>query len=316
MLIENEEELLGRVSQPAQPYVITSEDIENAISPKSPYYHEYVAGMCAINELDIEGVLQIAEAIRIKTLNLEEREVAKSHAYIKTGKDYLFSHSMNVSLLLAPFFCWWEGYSPEHSRDAIAGAITHDIGKLYVPKETLGKKGRLTPWERIEVMRHPALGYLKLQLLLKGNPHDHSLIPLMAYQHHENNDGTGYPDGIKKSLIAPEAKILHVADVYEAMIAERCYKCAETPTNATEFLVSQYGTMFSPTSTRKFIFKSPAYKEDDYVLLSDKRVARVIKNRQDAIMRPKIEIVETGEIIDLANDFKALNIIIEDKIKT
>ena len=313
MEVRDEERLLEVISHPPQQYDITKEDIQRAISKRSPFYCEYVAGMHAINGLDMAAVMQISEDIRLKTMTLED-DIQRSYVHIKTGMDYLFSHSMNVALLLAPFFCWWEGFSVEHGRDAIAGAIVHDIGKLYVPKEVLSKKGRLTPEERILIEQHPALGYLKLRELLGVKDVSHLLIPLMAYQHHENNDGTGYPEGLRKKDIIPEAKMLHVVDVYEAMTAARCYKPAESPTDATEYLMSQYGKMFSPTSLRLFMMKSPAYKEGDCVILSDDRHAKVLKTRNDAPLRPKVKICDTGEIIDLTNDMSALNIVIKDKV--
>ncbi len=309
MTLEEYAALKGIVSREPVKYEITAQDIDMAIQHNSPFYEEYVSGMFAIRDMDIQTVLQIAEAIRKKTFALED--MTEAYASMKTETDCIFSHSMNVALLLSPFYCWWQGYSEEHSTDAIAGAMLHDVGKMYIDKSVLLKKGRLTPEERAIIMQHSALGYIKLHELLGTK--QHRIIPLMAYQHHENDNGTGYPNGLHGKEIIPEARLLHIADVYDAMTSARCYKSAESPTDVTEYLMTQYNVMFRKKDMEVFLAKHPVYMKGDYVLLSNGAYGKVIKSNHKNSLRPRIEILGTKKIVDLYNDRDSYSITVMGK---
>ena len=98
-------------------------------------------------------------------------------------------------------------------------AIVHDIGKIAVPAEILGKPGALSDTEYALVKTHCAVGYGILQNLQSRHP-----IAEIAYQHHERLDGSGYPRGLSGEAILMEARILSVADVYDAMTSNRAYR--------------------------------------------------------------------------------------------
>ncbi len=98
-------------------------------------------------------------------------------------------------------------------------AIVHDIGKIAVPAEILGKPGALSDTEYALVKAHCVIGYGILQNLPTPLP-----IAEIAYQHHERLDGSGYPRGLSGECILLEARILSVADVYDAMTSNRAYR--------------------------------------------------------------------------------------------
>jgi HD-GYP domain-containing protein (c-di-GMP phosphodiesterase class II) len=117
-------------------------------------------------------------------------------------------------------------------------AILHDIGKQLISKEILDKPGPLDPEEWAQVRLHPILG---AQILLGEGLTD---IAPWVRSHHERVDGLGYPDGLAGDLIPLEARVIAVADAYDAMITDRCYQQAVTPREAREELILGAGTQF------------------------------------------------------------------------
>ncbi|MEO2065568.1 MAG: HD-GYP domain-containing protein [Desulfurobacteriaceae bacterium] len=122
----------------------------------------------------------------------------------------------------------------------IAG-ILHDIGKIGVDKEIIDKRGKLTPKEYEEVKRHSTIGYEILRPIELLN----DILPAVLY-HHERCNGSGYPEGLKCKEIPSFAKIIAVADVIEALSAERPYKKSYSPEEVLKHLVENKGTLYDP----------------------------------------------------------------------
>lgn len=133
------------------------------------------------------------------------------------------------------------GLPPEKLRALAQGAIVHDLGKLEVPQAILNKPGRLTPEERAEIERHPTTGHAIGQLL--GLMQDE--LDVIRY-HHERYDGAGYPEGLRGEEIPQLARILAVADVYDALTSHRSYRRAWSHEEAMELIQEQAGSQFDP----------------------------------------------------------------------
>jgi HD-GYP domain-containing protein (c-di-GMP phosphodiesterase class II) len=132
------------------------------------------------------------------------------------------------------------GFS-EHAVGRIGLAATlHDIGKHLIGEDILGKPGPLDADEWTQIRLHPVLGE---HVLLGEGLTD---IAPWVRSHHERPDGLGYPDGLIGEAIPLEARLLAVADAYDAMISERCYRAAMSPREAREELVRGSGTQFDP----------------------------------------------------------------------
>ena len=133
-------------------------------------------------------------------------------------------------------------------------AILHDIGKIGVPEKILNKPGRLTPKEYEIVKKHPSIGH---QILsdIKHLRKEREII----YQHHERVDGSGYPLGVSKKDILIEAKILSLADAFDAMTTYRPYKKAMNFYEAINEIKRNLGTQFDFYVGRKFL--SMIYEE-------------------------------------------------------
>lgn len=151
--------------------------------------------------------------------------------------------------------------------------------------------------EEFELVKmHSELGYEKL----KGNINISSKTKMGVYMHHENIDGTGYPLGLSGNQIYMFAKIIHIADVYDAITSDRAYKKAESPQKAIEFLMNHAGSMFLPEYVRAFVTYIPVYPKGRNVILSDGSVAVVVENRQQNTLYPVVRRLSDGETIDLS----------------
>lgn len=127
-------------------------------------------------------------------------------------------------------------------------AILHDVGKIHIPDEVLKKPGPLSDDERAVMQRHSAIG----EHILSGQPF-FDAARVIARSHHENWDGSGYPDGLAGEAIPLPARIVHVVDVYDALVSERVYKRAWTQDDAIAELHAMSGRMFEPAAVRAFV---------------------------------------------------------------
>lgn len=128
------------------------------------------------------------------------------------------------------------------------GALLHDIGKLGVPEYVLLKPGRLTAEEYEKIKKHPEIGAAILDPVEFPWP----VLPVVKY-HHEKWDGTGYPEGLKGEQIPYTARILAVADVYDALTSTRSYRDAWTHEKAVSVIKKDSGTHFDPVIVEAFL---------------------------------------------------------------
>ncbi|MBV9605830.1 MAG: diguanylate cyclase, partial [Solirubrobacterales bacterium] len=139
------------------------------------------------------------------------------------------------------------GFSPDRVERIHAAGVLHDLGKLGIADAILHKPGALDPAEWKEIQRHPEIG---ARILAHAGLKD---IAGWVCAHHERVDGRGYPKGIAGSHIPIEARILAVADAYEAMVADRPYRAGMAPSEAREELVRCAGTQFDPAVVEAFL---------------------------------------------------------------
>jgi len=134
-------------------------------------------------------------------------------------------------------------------------ASLHDIGKLQIPDAILNKPGPLTDEEFEEMKLHTLRGEVLIQRTLGGLVGDDELMVArnIVRSHHERWDGTGYPDGLAGEEIPVEARIMALADVFDALTHERCYKRAFSVEEAIQIIEEGRGTQFDPEMTDVFI---------------------------------------------------------------
>ncbi len=147
------------------------------------------------------------------------------------------------------------GMTEEFRNTVVRCAPMHDLGKIAVPDTILRKPGRLTPEEYEIVKLHPVKSAEIIERALTGIEDEQLLSTAMniAKYHHERVDGAGYPDGLEGQEIPLEARVMAIADVYDALVSERCYKAPMAPDEAFDTIEQAMGTQFDPGLNRYFV---------------------------------------------------------------
>lgn len=140
------------------------------------------------------------------------------------------------------------GYSDEESWKISLASMMHDVGKIMIPDEILEKPGKLTKEEFEVVKKHTKYGR---QMLEKSPGELFHISTQIADEHHEKWDGTGY-NGLSGDEIAPYARCVALADVFDALVSRRAYKRAWSPKEAYDEIVSQSGKQFDPRVVEVF----------------------------------------------------------------
>lgn len=193
--------------------------------------------------LDITDRIEIEEELKQKQRDIESTLNGTIHALskiVEVRDPYTAGHQLRVSLLVEAI-CKEIGYSEELIKEIVWASLLHDIGKICVPSEILVVPRKLTPIEYSLVKTHPIVGYN----ILRTIPYFKKIAEIVL-QHHERNDGTGYPRGIKGEEILKEAKILAVSDVFEAMVSHRPYRPALSIEDALKDLVENKEKKYDP----------------------------------------------------------------------
>lgn len=223
---------------------------------------------------------------------------------IKVFDEYTFYHSVNVAILSIIVGKALKLKDKELYELGIA-AVLHDIGKVYIDKDILLKKGQLTDEEFEIIKTHSENGYKHLK-----NSYE---IPTASYigvlQHHEKYDGTGYPMRKKEDDISLYGRIICIADVYDAITSNRPYREAMLPSEAMEYIMANSGTMFDSRIVKVFVDHVAAYPIGTSVKLSNSREALVIDNNLGAPLRPILKVytdeygnfLENEYVLDLGN---------------
>jgi len=166
---------------------------------------------------------------------------------VQAKDPFLRGHSDEVAKLLAAVADRL-GMSKECREQLIFGSLLHDVGKIGISERILLKPGSLTPEERDVVEMHPRIGFRLVQQVPALRP-----IALGVLHHHERWDGAGYPSGLSREEIPLEARLIAVADAFDAMTSERPYRSRLTVEEACEELERCAGAQFDPEIVRLFV---------------------------------------------------------------
>ena len=225
---------------------------------------------------------------------------------IKNIDNYTYEHSLNVAILSTIL-----GIELKMTKNQLyklfMGALLHDIGKAFIASEIISKKGTLTDKEAELMMAHPQMGYD----YLKESYGLDATSKIIALQHHEKVDGTGYPQHAEGKQIHRFARIVAIADVYDAMTSDTAYSKAMPPNEAIEYIMASCGTHFDFELANIFVRKIVPYPEGTIVELSDGRLAIVSAVIPDYPLRPSVKIFEKNKSI---GDFKVVDLMKETNI--
>lgn len=148
----------------------------------------------------------------------ENKDMFQLFHTVKAKDEYTHQHNIGVSVL-STLIGRWLGWSDDEVALLSLAASLHDVGKIRIPDEILLKPGRLTAEEYAEMKLHTVYGYEILKASKKINPR----VALVALQHHERDDGRGYPRGIRNREMDEMSKVVAVADIFHAMSSRRPY---------------------------------------------------------------------------------------------
>ena len=205
---------------------------------------------------------------------------------IRSFDDYTYAHSVNVGVLSI-----MSGISLNYKRSQLkelgVGALLHDIGKIEINKNILNKPDDLSREEFAEIQRHAELGF---DILRK-----HSVLSLLsahiAFQHHERWDGQGYPRQLSGEEIHEYARIVAVADVYDALVADRPYRPAYSVTQAISILKRMTGLFFDPQCVKAFLNNIAIYPLGSLLELNTGELCMVIDINRKSPAQPVVRML-------------------------
>ncbi len=214
---------------------------------------------------------------------------------IKSVDDYTFEHSVNVCIfsLITGIGI---GYSTIRLKDLGMGALLHDIGKLKIPEEILKKPSQLTGEEFEIIKKHTFHGYE----ILKSNSNISMLSAYIALGHHERYDGSGYPLQLKGENIQKYARIVAIADVYDALTSNRVYRKKLKPHEVVAYIASLSAYHFDKEIVDTFMRYIAIYPIGTGVVLSTNEIGIVVRVNRNIPSRPVIRVIrnEKKELID------------------
>lgn len=224
---------------------------------------------------------------------LESTGVINHLQMLHRQKDYTFQHSVNVAVICGVLGKWL-GYTGTTLTDLVLAGLLHDIGKTQIPLEILDKPASLSPEEMNIMQNHAILGYK----LIKNNKNLSSNIIYAVLQHHERMDGSGYPFRVTADKLSQYARIIAVADTYDAMTSNRVYHHKITPFIVVETMVSEMFNKLDPHICTIFLNNVRNYFTGNIIKLSDGRQAEVVYLGPSIATRPTVR-TQDGEFIDL-----------------
>ncbi len=196
------------------------------------------------------GVKSLKKAIDKLTMKSKQGLTESIFAFAKTIelKDHYTGEHVENTVHYATEIAKYSGLPKEEIELIKQAAMLHDLGKIGISENILLKKGKLNKKEFEEIKKHPQIGadiIRPIQFL-------HALIPFIFY-HHERWDGKGYPSGIKGEDIPIGARIIAIADVYQALTSDRPYHKAFSKAKAIEMIKKSSGTQFDPHIVNNFL---------------------------------------------------------------
>ncbi len=208
---------------------------------------------------------------------------------IKSMDNYTYQHSVNVAVISLVL-----GVQLQLNQNELytlcMGALIHDIGKVLIPKDLLLKPGPLTD-EEFKIMKlHTTKGYD----YLKGSLDISAPARIVALQHHEKMNGFGYPDNIKDKSINKFARIVAIADVYDALTSDRPYRKAMSPNDAVEYILAHGDTQFDYDMVKAFSKAVVPYPPGTLVKLSTGDTAVVTAVFPNFALRPEVKIIKSS----------------------
>lgn len=218
-----------------------------------------IVGMVMYSVICVRNVREIHQGAKVEKIQqsiisslaevVEERDESTG-GHIQRTSDYV---SGLIALMREKNK--YSGLTDDYCKNVTLAAPMHDIGKIKIPDAILNKPGKLTEEEYEIMKKHSEFGAEIIRKTMKDVEEEayFNVACNMAKYHHERYDGKGYPDALKGEEIPLEARIMALADVYDALISERVYKKAFSKEKAREIILEGAGTQFDPDLVPLFL---------------------------------------------------------------
>ncbi|MCL1935710.1 MAG: HD-GYP domain-containing protein [Defluviitaleaceae bacterium] len=246
-------------------------------------------------KINVVGIKKIANIIEdIVDQIVRKRNNLYNMISIKNFDQYTYQHSVDVTILSILI-----GKELNLKRSELSNlgkaAIFHDIGKLFISPNILNKTSYLTKNEFNEIKKHCIMGHD----FLKDSFGENKYICEAALYHHERYDGLGYPSGLKGEEIPLFARIISVADTYDAMTSTRPYREALPSSEAYEYIMGNKDIHFHADIVDAFLRKVNPYVTGSSIKLSNGEIGVIHSNNKDFMLRPKVKIEKSENVFDI-----------------
>lgn len=221
---------------------------------------------------------------------LKTTDVQVSLNDIASNDEYTYTHSVSTmvySLMIARKL----NYSEQKLVVLGMGTLLHDIGKMLIDHEIMYKEGELTQQEYDYVKMHSLYGYQVLRRIASLSEQ----VRQIAYMHHERIDGSGYPQGLRGEELNEYIRIVSIADVYDALTTDRCYRKKWPANKAMDFLIERSGKEFDPGLVGLFTQQLAVYPNGSLVRLSNRCLGIVSGQNRNMPLRPFVRVIQDPE---------------------
>ncbi len=288
-------------------WVYGEDSLEKAENSKKSSEREFKRVENKLNEIcgDLHDVLDNTVDLQKDSLKEIRKLISELQNIIKnpnalidnllfygSDKDSIYRHSLNVASI-SSLLGKWIGFDDNKIKLLIYSALLHDIGKCKIDDKIINKNGRLNSKDFKKIKEHPVLGY---NVIKKINFLDKS-VSQSVLLHHEREDGSGYPLGIKGDKIPNFAKIIAIADVFEAVNSNRCYRDKKSPFESIQIIKNESFGKLDYNYCNIFLEHIVNYYIGREVKLNNNKVGKIVQMDINELERPFIFI--ENDFLDL-----------------
>ena len=261
--------------------------------------------LSAVAKSDVNKILMLAE--RITDIVMEKKDILDI-VDMRSYDDYVPHHSLFVAIYAVKMGMLLS-YGRDELKELCIAGLTHDLGKYKISNDLVNKRGPLDNAEFNIMKRHAELSYE----LIENNERISEKVKKAVLLHHENENGTGYPYGYSESEIPEYAKIIHVADVFDALTSKKPYRKEYSNANAIDYLDGGRNILFDSLMVDAFERIVVPYPIGTMIMLSNGDMAEILGQTAD-YKRPLILNLRTKEEINLLTSPDYRDEVIMDEI--
>ena len=225
----------------------------------------------------------ISEILRTPDVQVSLNDIA-------SNDEYTYTHSVST-MVYALMIGRKLNYSEQKMTILGMGTLLHDIGKMLIDREVMFKEGELTNQEYQYVKMHALYGYQAMRRITSVPEQ----VRQIAYMHHERLDGSGYPQGLMGSDLNEYVRIVSIADVYDALTTDRCYRKRWPANKAMDFLMERSEKEFDPELVGLFTQQLAVYPNGSLVRLSNQYLGIVADQNRSMPLRPVVRVIQDPE---------------------